>query len=95
MITRRSTQRRWDINMLTDANFEIEINKLSIKNALNGKREKESKAAILDEIKTMLDYKVGRYIKYDDIPQEKKKNILRAFMFMKEKHKPDEEFRNY
>ena len=34
----------------------------------------------MDEIKNMLDYKVGHYIKYEDISQSNKKNILRSFM---------------
>ena len=29
----------------------------------------------------MLDYKVGHYIKYEDISQSNKKNILPSFMF--------------
>ena len=32
----------------------------------------------MDEIKNMLDYKVGHYIKYEDISQLNKKYILRC-----------------
>ena len=36
----------------------------------------------MDEIKNMLDYKVGHYIKYEEISLLNKKNILRSFMFI-------------
>ena len=45
---------------------------ISVKQALP-KNEKKTISAIMDEIKNMLDYKVGRYIKYDDISQSNKK----------------------
>ena len=37
----------------------------------------------------MLDYKVGHYTKYENISQSNKKNILRSFMFIKQKFFPD------
>jgi len=37
----------------------------------------------------MLEYKVGHYIKYEDISQSNKKNILRSFMFIKQKFFPN------
>ena len=40
----------------------------------------------MDEVKNMLDYKVGHYIKYDDIPPTNKKNVL---MFIKQKFYPN------
>ena len=43
----------------------------------------------MDEIKNMLDYKVGHYIKYEDISPSNKKNILRSFMFIKQKFFPN------
>ena len=36
----------------------------------------------------MLGYKVGHYIKYEDISQSNKKNILRSLMFIKKKFFP-------
>jgi hypothetical protein len=62
---------------------------MSIKEALNGDRPEEAKKAILNEIQNMLEYKVGYYVNYDMIPKDKRKNILRAFMFIKEKYKPN------
>jgi len=44
--------------------------------------KKKTISAIMDEIKNELDYKVGHYIKYEDISQSNKKNILRSFMFI-------------
>ena len=38
----------------------------------------------------MLDYKIGHYIKYEDILQSNKKNILRSFMFIKKKFFPND-----
>ena len=43
----------------------------------------------MKEMKYMLDYKVGHYIKYEDINQSNKKNILRSFMFIKQKFFPN------
>ena len=37
----------------------------------------------------MLDYKVGYYIKYEDISQSNKKNIFRAFIFIKQNFFPN------
>ena len=45
-------------------------------------------STIMDEI-NMLEYKVGHYIKYEDISQSNKKNILRSFMFIKQKFFPN------
>ena len=40
---------------------------ISVKQALQI-NEKKTILAIMDEVKNMLDYKVGHYIKYEDIP---------------------------
>ena len=39
----------------------------------------------MDEVKNMLDYKVGHHIKYDDIPPT---YVLRSFMFIKQNFYP-------
>ena len=39
----------------------------------------------MDEIKNMLDYKVGHYVHYNDITNEHKQNILQSFVFIKQK----------
>jgi hypothetical protein len=45
---------------------------------------------VCDEIKNFLDYKVGHYVHYTDIPlRYRKANILSSFMFIKHKMKPD------
>ena len=36
----------------------------------------------------MIDYSVGHFIHYEDIPESKRANILRSFMFIREKYKP-------
>ena len=43
----------------------------------------------MDEIKNMLDYKVGHYVHYNDITYEHKQNILRSFVFIKQKVFPN------
>jgi len=43
----------------------------------------------MDGIENMLHYKGGHYIKYEDISQSNKKNILRSFMFIKQKFFPN------
>ena len=43
----------------------------------------------MDEVKNMLDYKVGHYVRQNDLTYVQKQNILRSFMFMKQKYFPD------
>ena len=42
----------------------------------------------MDEVKNILDYKVGHY-KYEDIHPTYKKNVQRSFMFIKQKLFPN------
>ena len=65
---------------------------ISVKKALTSDRAKESRDAILDEIKTMIDYNVGYFQKFEDIPHDSKSQILRTFMFLKNKETPDGRF---
>ena len=65
------------------------VMRISVKEALSGEHAQESKEAIIEEILNMLTYKVGHYVKYCDIPVNKRKNILRSFMFLKHKTTPD------
>jgi len=37
----------------------------------------------MDEIKNMLDYKVGHYVHFYDIISANKQNVLRSFVFIK------------
>ena len=62
---------------------------MSIKQALQGPRPNEAKQAILSEIQNMIDYSVGHSIHYEHIPESKRANILRLFMFIKKKYKPN------
>jgi hypothetical protein len=64
-------------------------NDMSIKQALSGSRPEEAKEAIISEIQNMIDYGVGYYVKFEEIPKSKRRNILRSFMFIKEKFKPN------
>lgn len=61
----------------------------SIREALQGEHAQESIEAINDEIQNMLSYKVGHYVRFSDIPVDKRKNILQSFMFLKDKTTPD------
>ena len=51
--------------------------------------ERRTISAIMDEVKNMLDYKVGHYVRQNDLTYVQKQNILRSFMFMKQKYFPD------
>jgi len=41
--------------------------------------EQRTISAIMDEVKNMLDYKVGHYVRQDDLTYVQKQNILRSF----------------
>jgi hypothetical protein len=62
---------------------------MSIKAALKGARPEEAKKAILSEIQNMIDFSVGFFIFWRDIPKNQRRNIIRAFMFIKEKYYPN------
>jgi hypothetical protein len=63
--------------------------RLSVRQALEGEYKEETKEAIKDEIQNMLNYKVGHYVHWSNIPAAERSNILLAFMFIKHKTKPD------
>jgi hypothetical protein len=63
---------------------------ISVKQALISEYAQQTKEAVCDEIKNFLDYKVGHYVRFSDIPlNHRKSNILLSFMFIKHKMKPD------
>jgi hypothetical protein len=63
---------------------------LSVKTALTNQHAAQNKAAIIDEIKNWIEFKVGHPVKR--VPREHWNNVLRSFMFLKEKYKPDNRF---
>jgi hypothetical protein len=63
--------------------------RISIKEAMRGDRSQECLEAVRGEIMNMINYQVGHFIKRREIPYLKRKNIVRAFMFLKHKEKPD------
>lgn len=63
--------------------------KISVKESLEGEHARESREAINSEILNMLQYKVGHYKHFKDIPADKRRNILQSFMFLKHKTTPD------
>jgi hypothetical protein len=67
----------------------LQAYRISVTEALQGPYAAQSKDAILDEIRNMLDYQVGHYVRKRDIPLQYRNNILGSFMFLKHKHKPD------
>jgi len=76
---------------LDDNNFDSRHHayRISVREALSGQYAAQSRDSVLDEIRNMLDYQVGHYIKRSEIPPEHSRNILRTFMFIKHKYKPD------
>lgn len=79
-------------NQALTAKLQYKAYRTSVTQALKGTRSKESKQAIIDEIQNMLEYNVGRYTKYNDIPTEYRKNLVRSFMFLKDKVKANGEY---
>ena len=73
----------------TKINFALRI---SVKSAINGPRKEEAIEAISSEIKTLLDAKVGHYVKIKDIPKDLRRNILPSFTFIKYKVHADGSF---
>jgi len=61
---------------------------ISVKNALQVD-ERKTIAAIIDEVKNMFDYKAGHCVHQIDLTYEQSHNILRSFMFIKQKVFPD------
>ena len=51
--------------------------------------ERKTIAAIMDEVKNMLDYKVGHSVHQINLTYQQNHNILRSFMFIKQKFFPD------
>lgn len=70
----------------------LQLYNISVKEGLKSDKAYECKMAVRGEIQNMLDYKVGHYIKYHDIPEDKKGNILESFMFLKHKMTPDGQY---
>jgi hypothetical protein len=64
----------------------------SLKDSLEGPYAVQSKRAIYEEIGNMISYHVGTYTDYMDIPPAQRRYILRSFMFLKIKTKPDGAF---
>lgn len=63
--------------------------RLTVKQSMAGEHAQETGEAVREEIMNMIDYKVGHYIKFVDIPHDKRCNIVHSFMFVKHKEKPD------
>jgi hypothetical protein len=80
----RFNQPEWKNEAEWRAAYHLTVNK-----ALKGQYSHQSLQAIIAEIKNMLDYQVGYYVLYDKIPRKLRRNILRAFMFIKHKMRPD------
>jgi hypothetical protein len=64
----------------------------SLQRSLTGPYAVQSRRALVEEIKNMISYHVGSYTNYYDIPRAQRKYILRSFMFLKMKSKPDGSF---
>jgi len=43
----------------------------------------------INEVKNMLDYKVGHYVHITNLTHDQHKNILRSFLFIKQKFLPN------
>ena len=65
---------------------------VSLQHSLSGPYGVQSRLALVEEIKNMISYHVGNYTYYNDIPLAQRRHILRSFMFIKLKTKPDGSF---
>ena len=65
---------------------------VSLQQSLSGPYGVQSRSALVEEIRNMISYQVGTYTNYYDIPFAQRKYILRSFMFLKMKTKPDGSF---
>lgn len=63
--------------------------RISIRKSLEGPYAEQSKEAILDEVRNMIDYKVGHYVRKKEVYPSLARNVVRGFMFIKHKMKPD------
>lgn len=87
-IKSRSRKRRLHDDSEGYCAYELPIGyKLSVKSALQGVNSAQCRAAIIDEIKNWMDFKVGHPVK--SVHPSQWKNVLHSFMFLKEKYKPD------
>jgi hypothetical protein len=77
---------------LNDHIVSSAMKNISINKVLEGNRAKESRAAILEEIKVMIDYNVGHFQHFHEVPPEERNQILNTFMFIKNKETPDGKF---
>ena len=80
----------WQMLSLLTTSDDIPYLRKSIGN-LRFRDERKTITAIMDDIKNMLDYKVGHYVHYHDITYEQKQNVLRSFVFIKQKVFPNEQ----
>lgn len=63
--------------------------RVSVSEALNGPYAQQSREAIIEEIRNMLSYQVGHYVRSEQIPTRYRNNRIGCFMFLKHKKKPD------
>ena len=90
VVTRDKLPRAAQLRNWEDASLTMSGYSLSVKKALLSEYAQQTREAVCDEIKNFLDYKVGHYVRFSDIPVEhRKSNILSSFMFIKHKSKPD------
>jgi hypothetical protein len=61
-----------------------------VKKALGGPHRQSAENATIDEIKNILDYKVGTYVTWETLTKMHKTHVLRSFMFLKDKFTPGE-----
>ena len=84
----RTRSTNWKTIKRNQDNTE-KVFRISVKQALTGEYAQQSKEAVMDEIRNMLSYQVGHYVRYDQIPKRYRQNLLSSFMFVKHKKKPD------
>ena len=81
-----------DYNLLSRGSF-VKLNRTSVKAALKGDQREETMEAIRLELRAMIEtHRALVAVKESDIPSDKRRQVIRAHCFMKDKFKPDGSF---
>jgi hypothetical protein len=87
--SRRHLQRRATSSSHMDGPVKYRGYRVSVTAALTGEYAEQSKQAIIDEIKNLIEFQVGTYYNWSKLKPYQRNNVLRSFMFLKHKFKPD------
>lgn len=88
----RILQEVHDENPFSEEDILLMTDNMSLNEALNSDHPEQAEEAAAEEIRSLLDYDTWDCIHYEDIPEEERKDILKCFMFLKNKYGIDNVF---